>query len=421
MASFIIQGGMPLSGELRVHGAKNAALPILAASLLAPGNQNIHEVPNLLDIRVMLDILTALGVKTKQDGHSVSLDTSSLTSTSIPEHLMGKMRSSIFLMGPILARFGSVTVSRPGGCAIGERPIDLHLQGLKALGAEIAEKHGTIYCKAKELIGTDFYLRYPSVGATENLMMAATLAKGKTKLYNAAKEPEIVDLQNFLNKMGARVLGAGSDCITIEGVDVLHPIDYHVIPDRILTGTLLLAAAITRGEIALSNVVPEHSMALLHTLKASGVEITTYRDIMTLKAQGAHVAVDCVETSPYPGFPTDLQALIMAYLATVKGTSIIKEKVFEGRYKHVNELNRMGSNITTDHNVAFIRGVERLSGAEVEATDLRAGAALVIAGLSAEGQTKINAIHHIDRGYENLEYLLKEVGAQIKRVTTDTN
>lgn len=416
MASFIINGGYPLAGELKMHGAKNAALPILAASLLAKGEQQISDIPNLLDIQVMLDILRALGVKATYEDYRVSLDTSSISSTNIPEDLMGKMRSSIFLMGPLLAKYGYVTLSRPGGCAIGERPIDLHLYGLRALGAQIIEDQGFIKCEAKSLHGARIHLRYPSVGATQNIMMAATLAEGTTRISNAAREPEVVDLQNFLNQMGANIVGAGTDLITIEGVKNLRPVSYTVIPDRIITGTMLLAAAITRGEIALLNVRPQHNEALLAALEACGIEIRTYRDIMTLKVNQPLRAVDMIETAPYPGFPTDLQSLMMAFLATVEGTTVFKEKVFEGRFKHVDELNRMGTRITIDLNRAFVRGVQGLSGAEVVATDLRAGAALVLAGLRAEDVTTVSGIHHIDRGYQQLEVMLQGLGARIVRV-----
>lgn len=416
MASFIIKGGIPLSGELRIHGAKNAALPILAASIMASGEQKILDVPELLDIKIMIRILESLGVKASYVDQTVTLDTSSLLSSSIPDDLMGKMRSSIFLMGPLIAKLGEVRVSRPGGCAIGERPIDLHLSGLKKLGADIKEEHGEIYCQAKQLHGAKIHLRFPSVGATENIMMAAVLAKGTTTITNAAREPEIVDLQNYLKQMGAIIRGAGTDCIEIEGVKALHPIAYHIIPDRIITGTILLAAAITRGEVALTNVRPEHLDSLLSILEMSGIEIRMYRDIIKLKANKILRAVGSIQTGPHPSFPTDMQAQMMSYLSTVDGTSVIKEQVFEGRLKHVDELNRMGSRITVDLNTAFIRGVTSLYGASVEATDLRAGAALVIAGLQAKNTTTVTDIHHIDRGYQNLESMLQVLGAEIDRV-----
>jgi len=416
LASFQIVGGNSLSGELRIHGAKNAALPILAGAVLASGEQILDDVPQLLDIKVMLEILKSLGVDARHQDQQVTLDTSSINTTSIPEDLMGKMRSSIFLMGPLLARYGEVTVYRPGGCAIGERPIDLHLAGLKALGAEIEESEGMVRCSAPKLQGADIHLRFPSVGATENLMMAATLAEGTTKITNAAKEPEIIDLQNFLNKMGAKIEGAGTETIVIEGVKELKPIQYRIIPDRIIAGTIILAAATTRGEVTITNVIPDHISSLIGVLQASGVEIRFDHDIIKINARKELRSVDPIQTAPYPGFPTDMQAQIMAFLATVEGTSIITESVFEGRLKHVDELNRLGANISVDLNTAFIRGVKKLTGAEVESTDLRAGAALVIAGLVAEGKTTVNQIHYIDRGYQNFEDMLSKLGADIKRV-----
>jgi UDP-N-acetylglucosamine 1-carboxyvinyltransferase len=416
LASFNIVGDKPLSGELRIHGAKNAALPILAASILASGHQEIKDVPQLLDIEVMLNILQSLGIKTSHRDQTVNLDISTLHTTSIPEDLMGKMRSSIFLMGPILARFGEVTVSRPGGCAIGERPIDLHLYGLKALGAEVEEGYGKIVCRATQLIGTEIHLRYPSVGATENLMMAATLAKGKTIISNAAREPEIIDLQNFLVSMGAKIRGAGTNLIEVIGVEELQPVSYRIIPDRIIAGTIVLAAAITRGEVTLRNVIPEHISSLISLLETSGVEFTTSHDIIKVNAKKELISVEPIKTAPYPGFPTDLQAQVMAFLATVKGTTVLTETVFEGRLKHVDELQRLGATISLDLNTVFIRGTEQLRGAIVEATDLRAGAALVIAGLASIGKSTVTNIHYIDRGYQSLENMLRSLGAQIERV-----
>jgi UDP-N-acetylglucosamine 1-carboxyvinyltransferase len=416
LASFNITGGKPLSGELSIHGAKNAALPILAASIMANGEQEIKDVPQLLDIKVMIEILQSIGVEAYHRDQTVRLDTTSLHTTSIPENLMGKMRSSIFLMGPLLSKYGEVTISRPGGCAIGERPIDLHLSGLKTLGAEIIEGNGQIKCRANELKGAHIHLRFPSVGATENLMMAAALAKGKTRITNSAREPEIVDLQNYLNEMGAKISGAGSDCIEIEGVESLSPISYRIIPDRIIAGTIVLAAAITRGEVELHNVCPDHLDSLVSVLRESGVEIQSTHDIMRVNAKGPLRAVEAIKTAPYPGFPTDLQAQLMAFLSTVEGTTAIQENVFEGRLKHVDEFNRMGANISVDLNTAFIRGVTGLQGASVEASDLRAGAALVIAGLFAEGTTEVTNIHYIDRGYQHLENMLKALGATIERV-----
>lgn len=413
-----IVGGRPLKGTVRVHGAKNAALPILAASVLATGKCSIHDVPELTDIQVMLQILESIGSRVWREGKTIHIDPSHLHRFEIPEHMMRQMRSSIFLMGPILARFGSVRISKPGGCTIGSRPIDLHLKGLKILGAEIEEKGGFIHCTAQRLRGDHIYLDIPSVGATENLMMAATLAEGMTTIGNAAREPEIVDLARFLNKMGARIQGAGEDTITIHGVNLLHATRHTIIPDRIVAGTLLLAGAITCGEISLSNVIPGHLGVVLTKLREAGVEIKVERDIINLRSRGEIYAVDRIQTAPYPGFPTDLQAPFMSLLTIAKGSSIISETIFEERFKHVSELRRMGANIRVDLRTAFVQGVPELTGASVEATDLRAGAALVIAALAAKGVSYINNVYHIDRGYERIEDVLKELGARTWRIRT---
>lgn len=417
MDYFIIEGERPLSGRVRVQGAKNAALPILAASVMASGTSIIKDVPRLLDIEVMLEILSALGCDADHDGETVTLDTSPMNSFHIPEHLMGKMRSSIFLMGPLLVRFGKAQIYRPGGCMIGERPIDLHLKGLRKLGARIEESHSLITCTADRLVGADIMLDIPSVGATENIMMAATLADGTTKIRNAAKEPEIEDLQNFINAMGGRVKGAGSDTIVIEGVKHLHPVIYRVIPDRIVAGTLMVAGAITNGDIMIENVQEEHVASVIHVLREAGVEIKVDGDIINVRHEGRPLSVEKITTSYYPSFPTDMQPQIMALLAISEGTSIIKETVFNGRFKHVSELNRMSAKISVDLNTAFIHGVPALYGASVEATDLRAGAALVLAGLAAKGTTKVSQIHYIDRGYYRLEDTLTQLGAHIERMS----
>ncbi|WP_024984200.1 UDP-N-acetylglucosamine 1-carboxyvinyltransferase [Brevibacillus borstelensis] len=417
MDTFAIEGGRPLSGSLRVQGAKNAALPILAASILAEGQFYIYDVPHLKDIEVMLKILTALGARTKHADGSVDLDTTSVSVSHVPDDLMGQMRSSIFLAGPLLARLGEVTISRPGGCLIGERRIDLHLAGLTALGAKIEEAEGYITFRADQLYGTNIFLSFPSVGATENIMMAAVLAKGTTRICNAAREPEIVDLQNFLNAMGARICGAGTDTIEINGVTRLRPVSYRIIPDRIVAGTHLLAVGVSKGHIELTNIIPEHLTALIEVARSCGVEIKTYHDIMKVKSTGNPLAYERIITSPFPGFPTDLQAQLMVFLAQATGTSVIKETIFEGRFKHVNELARMGASIYVDLGSAIIRGGNKLSGTSVEASDLRAGAALVLAGLAAEGTTTVSQIHHIDRGYERLELQLQQLGARISRVS----
>jgi len=412
----VIEGGEPLSGTIAIQGAKNAALPILAASMLAEGEVVIDQVPVLLDIEVMLEILRKLGCSASHAGQTVRLDTSSADSSHIPEPLMRQMRSSIFLMGPLLARFGEVTVYQPGGCAIGERKIDLHLRGLEALGADIEETGSRIRCRAARLVGTEVHLDFPSVGATENLMMAAVLAEGATTIVNAAREPEIQDLQHFLNAMGARVSGAGTDTIAIQGVTSLRPCRYQVIPDRIAAGTLMVAAAATRGQVTLTGTKPAHLTSLIHVLRRSGVQVTVDGDIIKVGCAARPRAVDRIVTSPYPAFPTDLQPQVMALLALADGVSVLKETIFEGRFKHVDELCRMGADIRVDGGAAFIRGVPRLYGAAVEATDLRAGAALVIAGLAAGGTTIVEQVHHIDRGYDRIEQMLGSLGARIRRV-----
>lgn len=417
MEKLIIEGGKPLVGTARIHGAKNAALPILAAAIMARGVHVIENVPRLLDIDVMLSILTALGCRAERQEDRIVLDTTRLVTSHIPKELMTQMRSSIFLMGPLLARMGSVQVYQPGGCAIGTRRIDLHLKGLEALGAVIDESEGRIVCTADRLVGTEIMLDFPSVGATENIMMAAVTAQGTTVIQGAAREPEIVDLQNMLNAMGARISGAGTDVITIHGVDELSACRYRIIPDRIVAGTLMIAVAASGGEITLTDVNSRHLTAIIHVLRRAGVQISVSDDIMKVAARGRPKAVDRIVTAPYPAFPTDLQAQMMVLLALADGTSILKETIFEGRFKHIGELIRMGADIRQDLNSAFIRGVPRLYGTTVEATDLRAGAAVVIAGLCAKGTTIVEQIHHIDRGYERIEQLFASLGADIRRLS----
>lgn len=415
MEKLVIEGGRPLSGTIRIYGAKNAALPILAASIMAEGTHTIENVPELSDIQVMLNILRALGCKAEHKADKVHLDMTSLYSCHIPENLMRQMRSSIFLMGPLLARFGKVQLYQPGGCAIGERKIDLHLQGLQSLGAVIEEIGNTIVCHTERLVGADIILDFPSVGATENIMMAATMADGITTINNAAREPEIQDLQNYLNQMGANIMGAGTSTITIKGVKRLTACTYRIIPDRIVAGTFMVAAAATRGEITLEHVCPAHLTAVIHVLRRIGVLIHYEGDFIHVKSHSRPKKIDRIITSPYPAFPTDLQSQIMVLLTLAEGLSIVKETIFEGRYKHVDELARMGADIHVDLNSAFIRGVPRLYGATVEATDLRAGAALIIAGLAAHGTTIVEQMHHVDRGYDRIEWMLKQLGASVSR------
>lgn len=417
MDKLVIEGGKPLSGTIRIHGAKNAALPILAATLLTEGKIQLYNVPRLLDIEVMLEILNDLGCIAVQRDELVTVDTSAADSSHVPEQLMRLMRSSIFLMGPLLARFGEVCIYQPGGCAIGERKIDLHLKGLSALGAVIEERDNQLWCRASRLKGCDIHLDFPSVGATENIMMAAATAEGITMITNAAREPEIQDLQRFLNAMGASIVGAGTDTITIRGVDKLTPCEYEIIPDRIVAGTAMIAAAATRGAIRLTHTNPAHLTALIHVLRRAGVQIGICDDIITISSTGRPKAIDRIVTSPYPSFPTDLQSQVMVLLSLAEGVTLMKETVFEGRFKHVDELVRMGADISVDLNAAFIRGVPRLYGATVEATDLRAGAALVIAGLAAQGKTVVEQIHHIDRGYDRIEVMFQRLGGTMHRET----
>ena len=415
MEQFVIEGEKPLYGTVRIHGAKNAALPILAATLLSGGIHEIHDVPRLKDIEVMGRILGALGSRFSRTGTRIQVDASTLRTCHIPDVLMRRMRSSIFLMGPLLSRLGEVSVTRPGGCAIGSRPIDLHLYGLQSLGAHIEEKDGLIRCSARKLTGTTIHFKTPSVGATENVMLAAVRAEGTTVIRNAAREPEIVDLQAFLNRMGADVRGAGTDTIVIRGVRELRPASHEIIPDRIVAGTLAVAAAAAGGEVTLTNTIPDHLRCTLNLLKRAGVSVSSEGDAIRVRSEGRHRAVGRIETQPYPGFPTDMQPQMMAFLCLAEGTSVICERIFDARLKHVGELVRMGADLTVDGNTVWIRGVPHLTGADVEATDLRAGAALVVAGLAARGITRVGGVQHIDRGYEGLEEILRSLGGRIYR------
>ncbi len=416
MERLVIEGGQPLSGSIRVHGSKNAALPILAAVTMADGEVVIKNVPNLDDVLVMLDILRSLGARVSYYKGELVVDPRTISTTDVPEHLMRLMRSSIFMMGPLLTRFGSVRVSKPGGCSIGSRPIDFHLKGLAALGAEIDERHGFIECTTTRLKGTSVFLDFPSVGATENVMMAAVLADGETVIGNAAREPEIRDLAAFLNTLGAKISGAGEDTIVISGVSSLKGGEFSVSPDRVVAGTLLIAAAITGGQVQLENVKANDLTAVIMKLRECGVQVIGTRDILEARRIGSLKAVERIQTAPFPGFPTDLQAPFMSLLTLAHGTSVISETVFEDRFQHVSELQRMGALIKVDLRTAFVKGVRELTGAAVQATDLRAGAALVLAGLAAQGSTIIDRVYHIDRGYETLEVQLRNLGAHIERV-----
>jgi UDP-N-acetylglucosamine 1-carboxyvinyltransferase len=389
----------------------------MAASLLTDQPCCLSEVPRLTDVFTMQEVLEFLGAKVTLSGRVLWLNAREAVPREIPPSLMRRLRASNLVMGAILGRFKEVRAAYPGGCAIGSRPMDLHLKGFAALGAEIREDHGFIEAKAARLRGADIHLDFPSVGATENLLMAAVLAEGTTVIRNAAREPEIVDLQNFLNRMGAQIKGAGSDVIRIVGVKSLHGAEYQVIPDRIEAGTHLVAAATTRGRVVVKNVIPEHLEAVIAKLREAGVrvEVLGSRGAIRVEATGRARAVDC-KTMPYPGFPTDMQPQMMALLATAEGTSVITESIFENRFRHVDELRRMGAQIKVEGRVAVINGVERLSGACVEATDLRAAAALVLAGLVAENTTVLEGVEHLDRGYERLDLKYAALGATIRRL-----
>lgn len=409
----VIRGGRQLKGTVKISGAKNAALPIMAATLLAEGKSILHRVPNLRDIRMMQEILCGIGASAVRDGGSLTVDAETVASTVVGEQLSREMRASVFLMGALLARCGEVTVAYPGGCAIGPRPIDLHLKALEKMGAHITEEHGTVRLTAKKLVGAEVQFDFPSVGATENALLAGVLADGVTVLRNVAREPEVVDLSSFLRAMGARIDGAGTDTITIYGVEKLSPAEYTVQPDRIEAGTFLLAGCITRGEVVLEDVVPEHLFAVIDKLREAGAQIRCTENAIQVRADRIR-SVD-IKTLPYPAFPTDLQAPMMALLATAEGTGIITETIFENRFKQVDEFVRMGAHIRVEGRSAVVRGVPVLTGTKVEAGDLRAGAALVLAGLCADGITEVDRAIYIDRGYEEIENKLRQLNADIIR------
>lgn len=415
MEKLFIQGGRRLSGTVKISGAKNAVLPVIAASLLASTPSVIEEIPDLDDVTTITEVLQYLGLNTRREPGRLFIDSTGIKSCEASYELVRKMRASFLVMGPLLSRFQEARISQPGGCAIGTRPIDLHLKGFEALGAEIIQGHGFIEARApKGLQGAKVYLDFPSVGATENIMMAASLANGRTIIENAAQEPEIVDLANYLNAMGANVRGAGTNAIRIEGVKNLTGTSYAVIPDRIEAGTYMVAAAITGGDVLLKNVLYEHLKPLVAKLKEAGVAIEQDVDQMRVTASGGLRAVD-IKTLPYPGFPTDMQAQFMALMSVADGSSVVSETVFENRFMHVDELKRMGATIRVDGRIAMLDGVKRLTGCPVTATDLRAGAALVLAGLAAEGQTEIGSVYHIDRGYDRIVDKLQGLGADISR------
>ncbi|HEY9723876.1 MAG TPA: UDP-N-acetylglucosamine 1-carboxyvinyltransferase [Oscillatoriaceae cyanobacterium] len=416
MERLVVEGGSPLSGTIRVSGAKNSALALIAGTLLGEGVTTLTNVPHLLDVRIISEVLESLGASVSFDDEgTMRVDAHRVNRYEAPYELVTKMRASFFVLGPILARMGRARIPLPGGCAIGSRPVDLHLKGLRALGATVQIEHGYVEAAADRLYGANIYLDYPSVGATENIMMAATLAEGITVIENCAQEPEVVDLADMLNAMGADVRGAGTERIEIHGVESLTGCEHRVIPDRIEAGSFMMAAAITRGEVRLTGVRLDHMQAVVAKLTEAGVLIQPDGpNEVIVKAPQELQPVD-VRTMPYPGFPTDLQAPMMALLATIPGTSMMTETVFENRFLHVDELLRMGANIKTEANAAVILGGGRMTGAPVKSTDLRAGAALILAGLAAEGETYVSGLHHIDRGYEGIVQKLADAGARITR------
>jgi len=416
MDKILVRGGRPLRGCVQVRGAKNATLPLMAAAILAEEPCVLHNVPCLHDIFTMDKILSGMGMTIEFTGRYMTLDAATVDSHVAPYDFVRKMRASFFVLGPLLGRFGKAKVSLPGGCAIGTRPVDIHLKGLEALGARVRIEDGYVLAEAAKLEGTDIALDFPSVGATENLMMAATRAKGVTRLSNVAREPEIVDLAQFLNGLGAQISGAGTDLITIVGVDALGGGEHVVVADRIEAGTFLIAAVATKGDVTIQNANPDHLPSFLTKLREAGAEVDVQGTRIRAAAPDGLRAID-VTTQPFPGFPTDLQAQMMALVSTAEGVSVIKETVFENRFMQVAELRRMGADIDLDGNTAVVRGVASLSGAPVMASDLRASAALVIAGLIAEkGETAISRVYHIDRGYERIEERLAGLGAAISRV-----
>ncbi len=415
MDKIIVEGGRSLKGEVKISGAKNAALPILVSSLLADGLNTYYNVPDLKDIQSTKLLLSNLGARTESDGNTVRIDAGGLCNHEAPYDLVRKMRASILVLGPLVARLKKAKVSLPGGCSIGARPINLHLRGLARLGASIELKHGYIEASADCLKGNEIYFDIATVTGTENLMMAAVLAKGVTVLRNAAREPEIVALADILNKMGADIQGAGTSVITIKGVTSLRPVSVSVIPDRIEAGTFMVAAALTKGDLILSGCEPDHLGAVIHKLRLTGAVITIEDKSIRVNGSDNISSVD-IKTLPYPGFPTDMQAQFMVLMSIANGLSIISETIFENRFIHVSELRRMGADITISGNAAMIKGVSMLSGAPVMATDLRASASLILAGLVAQGKTEVNRVYHLDRGYEAIEKKFQRLGAAIKRV-----
>ncbi len=421
MDSIVVTGGRRLSGEVRVEGAKNSALKLIAAALLAPGTSVLHNVPDISDVETMCEVVQGLGARCSRSGHSVSVDASDVDGIEAPYELVARMRASIAVLGPLVARLGEAQVAMPGGCNIGSRKIDMHIRGLQELGVQIALGHGFLHAKAPAdgLAGAHVMLDFPSVGATENLLMAAVRARGTTLIENAAREPEIADLVAFLNGMGARISGEGST-LEIEGVEEMHPVEHTVIGDRIEAGTFLVAGALTGGPLTVKGFSPPHLEMVLVKLAQSGSTVECTGDSATVHREGHIIATD-VQTLPHPGFPTDMQAQFMTLLSVAEGSSTITENVFENRFMFADELSRMGANIRIEHHYALVQGVPQLSGAPVISPDLRGGAALVLAGLAAEGKTTVHDVHHIDRGYERFVEKLASVGADVRRAETDAH
>ena len=422
MDEILISGGNRLTGEICISGAKNSALPILASTILSGGECVITNVPRVVDVLTMGKLLGILGAKVSHEGNRAVIQADVIASTEAPYDLVKTMRASVLVLGPLVARWGEAKVSLPGGCAIGSRPVNLHLTGLSKLGADISIEHGYITAKAKRLRGARIYCDTPTVTGTENFMMAASLAEGVTMLENAAKEPEIVDLANFLVKRGARIHGAGTDAITIEGVRELHGGDHEVIPDRIEAGTYLAAGAITRGDVTATHCRPSHLEAVLMKLREAGADVQEEKDMVRLTMPDKLKGTD-VRTFPFPGFPTDMQAQMVALMSLAEGTSVITETVFESRFMHVEELRRMGADIRAEGNRLVVTGCKKLTGAPVMASDLRASAGLIVAGLAAEGMTQVQRVYHLDRGYERIEEKLRALGADVRRrrATTATH
>lgn len=412
MSKFIIEGGKRLEGEVKISGSKNAALPIIAATVLNAGKTTLYNVPDIQDVQTMFEIIRDIGGKVNKKRNKIIIDTSEVHTYEIPDNLMRQMRSSVILAGALIGKYHQARFSCPGGCDIGSRPIDLHLKGFEKLGVNIKEEHGEIVCDAEKIVGTQINLDFPSVGATENIVLASCLGDGTTIITNAAREPEIEDMIKYLNKMGAKIKGAGTDRIEITGVKKLAEISYNIMPDRIEAGTYLVAGAITGGKVKLTNVYPEHIEPILNKLEEANCKLTIGKNTIEIEAPKRVKAVD-IKTMPYPGFPTDMQSIFGALLSTAKGTSIITENIFESRYKYVHELNRMGAKINVEGRTAIIKGTKRIQGANVVANDLRGGAAIILEALAAKGVTQIDNIHYILRGYEKIEEKLRSLGAKI--------